>query len=190
MAMRDHRTLAVRNEGTEVIDPYEPPEDPAYDWEYDDEPADRRGPRVLWGRLVALGVFLLLAFLIGRASGGGGIPQEDLDAARAERNDAQAQVAGLREDITDLERQNTGLQDQIDQLEAEQTTTAPTDDTGEEEPAGEPYTIQEGDTLTTLAIEFYDDASLDQYIAEANDIPDASLISTGDEIIIPPDPNP
>lgn len=191
MAMRDHRSLAARDDRSEVIDPYEPPEDPAYDWEYDDEPAYRRGPRVLWGRLVVLGVVLLVAFLIGRATGGGGIPQEDFDAARAERNDAQTQVQDLQQEVSQLEQQNSALQTELEQAQAEEDTTETTgeEDTAEE-PAGEPYVIEEGDTLRDIAIEFYGDATLDDYIAEANGITDPSLISTGTEITIPPDPSP
>jgi LysM repeat protein len=191
MAMRDHRSLATREDRTEVIDPYEPPEDPAYDWEYDDEPAYRPRPRILWGRLIVLAVFLLAVFLLGRATGGSGVTQEDLDAMRAERNEAQAQVENLNDEVRRLEEQNAAFQDQIDQLEAE--TAPPTDPTTDEEgdePAGETYVIQEGDTLLELANEFYGDPSLDDYIAEFNDIVDPSLISTGTEIIIPPDPEP
>ena len=191
MAMRDHRSLATREDRTEVIDPYEPPEDPAYDWEYDDEPAYRTRPRILWGRLVVLAVVLLAAFLLGRATGGSGVTQEDLDAMRAERNDAQAQVENLNEEVQQNEDQIAALQEQIDQLEAEAPTTPdPTTDEGAEEPAGETYVIEEGDTLLELANEFYGDPSLDDYIAEANDIVDPSLISAGTEIIIPPDPEP
>jgi cell division protein FtsB len=192
MAMRDHRSLATQDR-TEVIDPYEPPEDPAYDWEYDDEPAYRAAPRILWGRLVVFGVVLLLAFLLGRATAGGGVSQEDFNAMRAERNDAQAQVADLQEENQSLENQNTALQDELDAAQADATTTTGTtgeDTTTTEEPAGETYVIKEGDTLRELAIEFYGDATLDDYIAEANDIADASLISAGVEITIPPDPEP
>ena len=193
MAMRDHRSLATREERTEVIDPYQPPEDPAYDWEYDDEPAYRNAPRILWGRLAVLAVVMLAAFLLGRATAGGGIPQEDFDAMRAERNDAQAQAADLREENQGLENQNTALQDQLAAAEAEAesppTTTGEETDTADE-PAGETYVIKAGDTLTDLAIEFYGDASLDQYIAEHNDIADASAINVGAEISIPPDPDP
>jgi nucleoid-associated protein YgaU len=190
MAMRDQRTLADR---TEVIDPYEPPEDPAYDWEYDDEPAYRNAPRILWGRLVVLGVVLLAAFLLGRATAGGGVSQEDFDAMRAERNDAQAQAADLQEENESLENQNAALQDELDAAQADTgTPTGTTDDetTTTDEPAGETYVIKEGDTLREIAIEFYGDATLDDYIAEANDIADASLISEGTEITIPPDPEP
>ena len=117
MAMRDHRSLATREERTEVIDPYQPPEDPAYDWEYDDEPAYRNAPRILWGRLAVLAVVMLAAFLLGRATSGGGIPQEDFDAMRAERNDAQAQAADLREENQSLEDQNELLQQDVAELE-------------------------------------------------------------------------
>jgi nucleoid-associated protein YgaU len=98
----------------------------------------------------------------------------------------------LQEDVQRLEDQNGLLQDQLDEAEAAETPTTGT--TGEEdtaeEPAGETYVIKEGDTLLELANEFYGDPSLDDYIAEANDILDPSLISAGTEIIIPPDPEP
>jgi hypothetical protein len=192
MAMRDHRSLATREDRTDVIDPYEPPEDPAYDWEYDDEPAYRTRPRILWGRLIVLAVLLLAVFLLGRATGGSGVTQEDLDAMRAERNDAQAQVESLNEQVQQKDDQIGALQDELDAAEATETPTTGT--TGEEdttdEPAGETYVIEEGDTLLELANEFYGDPSLDAYIAEANDIADPSLISAGTEIIIPPDPEP
>jgi hypothetical protein len=192
MAMRDHRSLAAREDRTEVIDPYEPPEDPAYDWEYDDEPAYRTGPRILWGRLIVLAVVLVAAFLLGRATGGSGVSQEDLDAMRSERNDAQAEVENLQAELQRSEDQNRLLQDQLAEEQAGETPTTgtPGEEDTTEEPAGETYVIREGDTLLELANEFYGDPSLDDYIAEANDIVDPSLISAGTEIIIPPDPEP
>lgn len=191
MAMRDHR-MATREDRTEVIDPYEPREDPGYDWEYDDEPAYRGGPHILWGRVIVLAIVLLAAFLVGRATGGSGVTQEDLSALRAERNDSQAQVENLNEEVRRLEAQNGALQDRVAELEAEEPTTDPTGEEDEttEEPAGETYVLQDGDTLLELANEFYGDPSLADYIAEANDIADPSLISAGTEITIPPDPDP
>jgi nucleoid-associated protein YgaU len=48
--------------------------------------------------------------------------------------------------------------------------------------------VQAGDTLTTIAEDFYKDASLADFIAEANSITDATQLSVGAEIIIPPKP--
>ena len=48
------------DERTESFQSYEPD---SYEWDY--EEAHDRGPRVLWGRIISLFLFLLLAFLVG-----------------------------------------------------------------------------------------------------------------------------
>jgi cell division protein FtsB len=183
--------MAMRERGTETIEPYEPPEEPTYDWEYEDEPAYRGTPKILWGRLVVLGVFLLIAFFIGRALAGGGVSQDDFDQATAQRNDARAQASEARAEVADLERSVAALQDEVESLQQAQTGTTG-EDTGTEAPPveGETYVVKQGDTLRGIAEKFYGDATLDDYIAEANDISDPSAISTGSELTIPPDPEP
>lgn len=170
---------------TETFEPYRP--DSSYDLEYEEEPQPGGTGRVLWGRVAVLGLALLLAFFVGRATGGGGgggVPETDYDEVVAERN-------GLREEVADLE----------DQLAtAEQPTPAPatespatggggeeTDPEGETE-GGETYTVESGDTLASIAAEKYGDASLDDFLAEANGITDPESLAVGQELIIPPPP--
>lgn len=167
---------------TETFEPYRA--DSSYDLDYDDEPQPGRPGRVLWGRVAILGAALLLAFLLGRATGGGGgVAQADYDEAVAERNE-------LRSEVADLE----------DQLAAaEQPTPAPataspavgggeaTDPEGETE-GGETYIVEKGDTLASIAAEVYGDASLDDFLAEANGITDPESLAVGQELIIPPEP--
>ena len=178
---------------TEPFEPYQP--EPAYDWEYDEEPRSRKGaqmPNVLWGRIAILGGLLLLAFLLGRITKSSGIPQSELDAANDE-------IATLQTDVEGLQDENAALQSQIDEL---QTTTPPvdtSDDTGDDtsgtddggtatDPESQTYTVESGDTLSIIAEEFYGDASLDDFIAEANGIEDPTAISPGQELVIPPAP--
>jgi nucleoid-associated protein YgaU len=167
---------------TESLEPYRP--ESSYELDYDEAPSAGRPGRVLWGRVVVLGLALLLAFLMGRATGGG--PSEsDLATVRAERNELRAEVA-------DLEAQ---LQ------EAEPDPTPPpasaSPDTGADEGATDPeneteggttYVVESGDTLQSIAIDVYGDASLDDFLAEANNITDPESLSVGQELIIPPKP--
>jgi nucleoid-associated protein YgaU len=175
--------MAMRDDRTESLEPYEPP-DSGYDWDFNEEPDGRTMPNILWGRVAVLGAALILAFLLGRLTAGGGdVSQEDFDQVRAERDDARAQVEELQAALN----------------EAQQATPTPnatptTDGTGEggegeEQPAGEveTYTIQSGDTLRTIAEDQYGDASLADALADFNDIIDPSAINTGDEIEIPPE---
>ena len=179
--------MAMREQDS--LEPYEP-SDPGYDWDYEPEDHSRNMPNIIWGRVAVLGAVVLLAFLIGRmTAGGGGVPEERLASARNDLRDARAQV-------TDLETQVQRLEDELAAQPAD-TGTDTGGDTGgdaegggedEEAPAGKEYTVQAGDTLNTIAIEFYGDAELADYIATANDIADPSLISTGTVIVIPPKP--
>ena len=181
MAMRERDSL----------EPYES-SDPGYDWDYEPEDHSRNMPNILWGRVAVLGAVVLLAFLFGRmTAGGGGVPQEDLTAARTEAREAQAQV-------TDLQTQVDDLQAQLDaQQAAGEETTGEGDTEGEgeeggaaEDPlaGGKEYKIKPGDTLNQIAESEYGDASLADYIATANNIVDPTAISVGDTIIIPVEP--
>lgn len=172
---------------TETFEPYRP--DSSYDLDYDDEPPPGKPGRVLWGRVAILGLALLIAFLFGRATGGGGdgVTQADYDEVVKERDT-------LRDEVTDLEN---------DLAAAQQATPPPasaspatgggggedeaTDPEGETE-GGETYIVQEGDTLASIAADKYGDASLDDYLAEANGITDPESLAIGQELIIPPPP--
>ena len=168
---------------TETFEPYRP--DSSYDLDYEDEPQPGGTGRVLWGRVVILGLALLLAFFVGRATGGGGgVAEADYDEVVAERNDLRSEVADLEDQLAT----------------AEQPTPAPataspgtaaaggeTDPEGETE-GGETYIVESGDTLASIAAEQYGDASLDDFLAEANGITDPESLAVGQELIIPPPP--
>ena len=163
---------------TDRFETYEPDEE---DHVWDEEADDRDPrPRVLWGRIAILGGVVVLAFLLGRATSSGGAPAGDLDKAR--------------ERVEALEAENAALKTEIAALEAE--PAAETDDGAAEEDdeaeASEPedrtYTVKPGDSLTTIAQTLYGDASLDDFLAEANGIADPTKLSVGQVLRIPPDP--
>jgi outer membrane murein-binding lipoprotein Lpp len=182
MAMRDRR---------DTMEPYEPSED-AYDWDYDGEPGEHQAPTILWGRVAVLGAAILLAFLVGRLTAGG-VPEEDLNRVRSERDDARAQVADLQAEVDTLQAELETAQNP--------TETPPADEeqdpaAGEEDPtAGEEsttYTVQSGDTLQGIAEEVYCDPRAFEPIAAANptDVGPAPnyIVQPGAELIIPDDP--
>jgi nucleoid-associated protein YgaU len=163
------------DERTESFETYEPE---SYEWDYE-EAADRP-PRVLWGRILALGVLVLVAFWLGRQSAPSG------DTSAAALADARAELALAQQENEDLEAQVTaGLAEPTAAPEPEPTAeeTAPAT-TGKEQT----YIVKSGDTLAGIALEFYGDSSLADVIAEANDIADPAEIRTGDKLIIPPEP--
>jgi nucleoid-associated protein YgaU len=167
---------------TESFEPYRP--ESSYELDYDEEP-DRGTPgRILWGRVVVLGLALLLAFLLGRATrGGGGVSEADFEEVRAERNE-------LRADVEDLEAR---LQQAQQDPTPPPASASPGTDEGATDPeneteGGTTYIVESGDTLQSIAIEVYGDASLDDFLAEANNITDPESLSVGQELIIPPEP--
>lgn len=167
---------------TESFEPYRP--ESSYELDYDEEPAGPPQGRVLWGRVVVLGVALLLVFLLGRATGGGdtGVPQARFDSVSDERDQLEAEVADLQAELVEARRP--------DPEPTPSPTTdeeAATDPEGETE-GGETYIVQDGDTLASIAAKEYGDASLDDFIAEANGITDPESLAVGTELILPPPP--
>jgi hypothetical protein len=172
--------MAMRDDRGESLEPYEPP-DSGYDWDFNEEPDGRTMPNILWGRVAVLGAALLIAFLLGRLTAGGGdVSQEDFDQVAAERDEARQEVADLQAQLEEAQ-QVTPTPDATE-------TTEGTGEGGGGEPTGEveTYTIQSGDTLRTIAEDQYGDAALADPLADYNDIIDPSSINTGDEIEIPP----
>lgn len=152
---------------TESLDPYEP--QPSYEWDYEDEPSRR--PKILWGRVLALAAFILLAFLVGRWTAPEQVSQSEFDAVRADLADAREQIESLEA-----------------QVQATPTTSPSPDTTPDETTAeGDTYVVRSGDTLRDIALEQYGDAALDDCIAEANDIPDPTELPVGDTLVIPPE---
>ncbi|HEX2296284.1 MAG TPA: LysM peptidoglycan-binding domain-containing protein [Actinomycetota bacterium] len=172
---------------TETFEPYRP--DSSYDLDYDDEQQPRQPGRVLWGRVAILGVALLIAFLLGRVTAGdSGIERSQYNAVVAERE-------ALEEENADLERQLAAAPEPTPLPTASPVTgggggggdSEATDPEGETE-GGETYTVEQGDTLASIAEEFYGNASLDDFLAEANGITDPESLAVGQELIIPPEP--
>lgn len=159
---------------TEPFEPYQP--ETSYDWDYEEQPTKGSAPKILWGRIIAIGVVLLLAFFLGRATGGSdGVPQSRFE---------------------ELQEQNQQLQQDLQAARAEDPvdtqSPAPTDETESPPPEDNSesvvYTVKPGDTLRGIAEKYYDDASLDDVIADANGIEDATQLVIGQELIIPPKP--
>lgn len=176
--------MATREHLIEPYRPNEPEQEPYYDDNYDLEPegspGDQREGRVLWGRVGILGGALLLAFLIGRASAPGGVPAEELQAARADAREARQEAEDLRAEIAVLQTETQGLD--------EEKTDEPAE--AAEEPAVEnqTYVVKPGDTLSTIAERFYGNAALDDFLAEANPGIDPYALKVGQELVIPPNP--
>jgi len=118
---------------------------------------------------------LILAFLLGRATGGGG-------------GGDSAELANAEETIEELQQENDSLRDQL-LAQPEPTNSPAADETpgGTAEDQGETYTVEKGDTLRSIAEDFYADVGLDDCIARANDITDPTQLSVGQELIIPPE---
>ncbi len=179
----------MANPMTEPLEPYEPAEFEELEWEYDQEQA--RSPHVLWGRVAVLGGMLLIAFFLGRTTKSAGVPEAELDEARSE-------VRALQQDNEDLKSEVAAAEAARDAAENAETTEPATgeasagteDTTGEAEAEGMNYTVKPGDTLTTIAEETYGDASLDDFLAEYNEITDPTALSVGQTIFLPDDTTP
>lgn len=172
----------MANPMTQPLEPYEPAEFEDPEWEYDQE-QERNSP-VLWGRVAVLLGMLLIAFFLGRATKGAGVPQGELTEARAE-------VSSLKQENEDLKSQVAAAEAARDAAEnTEASDPAAAEGSAEEggtDVAGMNYTVKPGDTLTTIAEEHYGDASLDDFLAEYNEITDPTALSVGQTIFLPDD---
>ena len=187
----------MANPMTEPLEPYEPSttygsHEPEYDWDYDEARSEHRPMNILWGRVAILGAIVLLAFLLGRmTSGSGGVDASQLAAANERVAELEQENGALTTASAAKDDQIADLQSQVAALETA-GTTAETDNTaapGEgDQITGTKYTVESGDTLQSIAEEFYGDASLDDYLAEVNNITDPTALGVGQELIIPDDP--
>ena len=167
---------------TESFTPYEP--QTSYDWDYGEEPPKQGGdgggiPNVLWGRLVALGVLVLLVFFIGRWSAPDGVSTEELQDARSDIRAAQEEVAELKAALAGAQPSATPS--------PTITAGAETDEAEDATFDGETYVVQSGDTMRGIAERFCGDPAQDDLIAEFNGISDPTIISVGAELMIPED---
>jgi nucleoid-associated protein YgaU len=144
------------------------------DCEY--ETAPPRG-RILWGRILALAVALVLAFLVGRTTAGHG---GSISAARYRQ---------VKEDLA-AARAKIATQNPAPSATTATPVTSPSSQPSESATAGggNSYTVKSGDTLRGIAIKFYGDASLADLIAQANNISDPALVHQGTKLLIPPKP--
>jgi nucleoid-associated protein YgaU len=147
---------------------------PEDDWEYE---TDRSRGRILWGRILVLAVALLLAFLAGRLTAGGNGSVSAASFARAKKDLAAA-------------RATIAAQNAVPSPTAEVTpeSTPTPEPTASATAEGTTYTVKSGDTLRGIAAKFYGDSSLDDVIAEANNISDPTLVHPGTTLLIPPKP--
>jgi nucleoid-associated protein YgaU len=152
--------------------------------EYYDEYEGDFGGRVLWGRIAFFGVALLLAFGLGWCTSPS-VSEEEL----AERD---SQVERLRAEVEELRQQRDALDAGTTTEDAPATEDDPADpdaDTGASATApegSETYEVQSGDTLRSIAEDFYGDGDLTDPIAEANGIDSDNLLQVGQELVIPP----
>ena len=160
---------------TEPFEPYQP--ETSYDWDYEEQPPRGPAPKILWGRIALLAAVFLVAFLIGRATGGGGgVSQESYDSLKRQNNSLEQELAAAKEELKNPPDQNASP--------AATATAAAT-----EAPEGDSvtYIVKPGDTLSGIADKYYDDPSLADFIAEANGI-DPGGLRPGIELTIPPKP--
>jgi nucleoid-associated protein YgaU len=161
---------------TESFETYEPE---SYEWDYE-EAADRP-PRVLWGRIIALAVLVLFAFVLGRRTAPAVDNSAELAAANERADQAESEIRDLEAQLSEM---NAAAQTE------DEPTPEPTSESSAAPAAeGETYIVKSGDSLAGIALKFYGDSSLANVIAEANSITDPQSIRPGDELIIPPEPS-
>lgn len=146
---------------------------PGSDDEWESETAPRG--RILWGRLIALAVALLIAFLVGRATagGGGGVSAAQYSKVKSDLAAARAQLANR---VTPAATPSTS------------PSPSPSASTTPGAASGRTYVVKPGDTLGGIAEKFYGDVSLVDLILRANHISDPTLVHQGTKLIIPPKP--
>lgn len=181
---------------TQPFEPYRPADDDLHagydddlDWADEQEGYPER-PNVLWGRVALLGGMLLLAFLFGRMTkGGGGIPEERLTRAEARVENLQAENEELAAQLAAAQTELTEAAAAAGDDEGAAATDASDDDAEAAASTDVTYTVAPRETLTIIAQKCYGDAALDDYIAEANAIADPTQLAVGQELTIPAHPD-
>lgn len=155
---------------------------------------------VLWGRVVVLGVVLLLVFLLGRATGGNSAELKDLQDRLSDREAEIDQLeAANREAAEASPSPDAGAGTETGTGASPGTTASPTTTVSPSptvsttaSPAGgnteaSNYVIKSGDTLGRISTRFYGTANLTKCIQDANAavITDPSKLQVGKSIVIP-----
>lgn len=159
-----------------------------HDYEFDEDYA----PRVLWGRLAFFLLALVLAFVAGRACAPDGIDPAVHQAVVEDASEFKENNAVLEQQLDAAEGGNAGNNDgdggdggkQNNDEGGEESTEEPTD-----QPIGDgkTYTVQSGDTLTTIAEEVYGDPNKFDLIVDANNLTEDTPLRVGQELVIPED---
>ena len=174
---------------------------------------DRPGApvKVLWGRVAALAVAIIAAYLLGRITAPSGAPAEELGRARNELAAAQERIAELEARLAEVTSPENArpvtapAEESVDptgpgEQDGARTGTDEAPAAGgvpAEEGAGAPgtnrnsaetYVVREGDSLNSIAQDHYGDASLVRLIAEANNITARGRIQVGQKLELPPRP--
>jgi nucleoid-associated protein YgaU len=161
---------------------------------------------VLWGRVVVLGVVLLLVFLLGRATSSSSAEIEDLQERLSDREAEIDQLVAANREAAETTPDPTTEESPAGEAAAggetagESTggTTTTTTPTPTVSPSASPsaaanteaqtYTVRSGDNFSSISNRFYGSASFHKCIQMANQIADASSLQTGKSITIPPKP--
>ena len=156
---------------------------------------------VLWGRVVVLGVVLLLVFLLGRATGGNSAELKDLQDRLSDREAEIDQLEAANREAAEASPSpdagagtETGTGASPGTTATPTTTASPTPTattTASPSPGGNTeasnYVIKSGDTLGRISTRFYGTANLTKCIQDANAaaITDPSKLQVGKSIVIP-----
>ncbi|WP_370324097.1 LysM peptidoglycan-binding domain-containing protein [Euzebya sp.] len=171
--------------------------------DFDYEGAEDFGGRILWGRIAVFAAALILAFILGSCTGGGGgVDQAELDAVESELTTTRSELESRTTTIAQLQQQlqearnsaaptgggteGTGGQTTDGGTEGPGTTPA---DTQTDDSGNRIYTVQSGDTLSTIAEAVYGDPTAFGVIASANNLGGSSPLQVGQELIIPENPD-
>ena len=134
---------------------------------------------IRWGRVVALVVALALAFLLGWRLAPRSSASSELARARRDLQQARAQIDELRAAAAEVASPTPSPSPTPEPEATEGDANANVGDT---------YVVKPGDTLQSIAQKFYEDRTLDDVIARANDITDPSQLTIGRQLVIPKRP--
>lgn len=147
---------------------------------------------MLWGRVAVLAGAIVFAFLLGGwLLGGDGAEEAEVQRLREQRDEWRERAEQLNEQLDALsaereaERAESAEDDEDD---GDEDVDDDADDSSDEE-EGEIYVVRQGDTLSSIANEFYGDPSKAGWIAEVNDLSTDDHLVVGMELRIPPAEN-
>lgn len=153
---------------------------------------------VLWGRVVVLGVVLLLVFLLGRATSSSSAEVEELQERLSDREAEIDQLVAANREAAEASPspaadESPAGEETGDGTTGGTTSPAPTVTASPSPGAAanteaQTYTVRSGDNFSSISNRFYGSASFAKCIQMANQVTDASSLQTGKSITIPPKP--